>query len=118
MIKVIFHGSFQLRLTKRVATMTRRNILYLPQLFLALVLVAHVDAARPNIVFILADDLGWRDLSNEGSTFYESPRIDSIANGGMKFTRGYAACQCVQPIAGEHSDGKIPDETWNYNLHR
>ena len=30
---------------------------------------------RPNVLFILADDLGWRDLSNEGSTFYESPHI-------------------------------------------
>ena len=40
---------------------------------------------KPNVVFILADDLGWRDLSNEGSTFYESPHIDRIANEGMKF---------------------------------
>ena len=43
---------------------------------------------RPNIVFILADDLGWKDLSNEGSKYYESPHIDRIAREGMKFTRG------------------------------
>ena len=36
-------------------------------------------AKKPNVVFILADDLGWRDLSNEGSTYYESPHIDRIA---------------------------------------
>ena len=58
--------------------------------------VCAVDAkskTRPNILFILADDLGWKDLSNEGSTYYESPNIDRIAREGMKFTRGYAACQ-------------------------
>ena len=48
---------------------------------------------RPNFVFILADDLGWRDLSIEGSTFYESPHIDALAARGMRFTQGYATCQ-------------------------
>ena len=43
---------------------------------------------RPNIVFILADDLGWNDLSAGGSTFYESPNIDRIAHEGMMFTQG------------------------------
>ena len=57
---------------------------------------------RPNprpvpIIFILADDLGWKDLSNEGSKYYESPHIDRIAREGMKFTRGYAACQVCSP---------------------
>ncbi|HJP02948.1 MAG TPA: sulfatase [Planctomycetota bacterium] len=63
---------------------------------------------RPNIVFILADDLGWRDLSNEGSTFYESPHIDSIAAGGMKFTRGYATCQVCSPSRASILTGKYP----------
>lgn len=63
---------------------------------------------RPNIVFILADDLGWRDLSNEGSTFYESPHIDSIAAGGMKFTRGYATCQVCSPSRASIMTGKYP----------
>jgi arylsulfatase A-like enzyme len=62
----------------------------------------------PNIVFILADDLGWRDLSNEGSTFYESPNIDRIARGGMKFTRGYAACQVCSPSRASILTGKYP----------
>ncbi len=70
------------------------------------------DAARkPNIVFILADDLGWRDLSNEGSTFYESPHIDSIAREGMKFTRGYAACQVCSPSRASILTGKYPTKT-------
>ena len=62
----------------------------------------------PNVVFILADDLGWRDLSNEGSTFYESPHIDRIANEGMKFTRGYATCQVCSPSRASLMTGKYP----------
>ena len=63
---------------------------------------------RPNVVFILADDLGWKDLSNEGSTFYESPHIDRIANEGMKFTRGYATCQVCSPSRASIMTGKYP----------
>ena len=74
---------------------------------------AYVHAAdeakrRPNIVFILADDLGWRDLSNEGSTYYESPHIDRIAAAGMKFTRGYATCQVCSPSRASILTGKYP----------
>ena len=63
---------------------------------------------RPNVVFFLADDLGWRDLSNEGSTFYESPHIDRIANEGMKFQRGYATCQVCSPSRASLMTGKYP----------
>ena len=61
-----------------------------------------------NVLFILADDLGWRDLSNEGSTFYESPNIDRIANEGMKFTQGYATCQVCSPSRASIMTGKYP----------
>jgi len=63
---------------------------------------------RPNVLFILVDDMGARDLSNEGSTFYESPNIDRIANEGMKFTRGYATCQVCSPSRASILTGKYP----------
>ncbi|MEO0417189.1 MAG: sulfatase-like hydrolase/transferase [Verrucomicrobiota bacterium] len=63
---------------------------------------------RPNIVFILADDLGWKDLSNEGSTFYESPNLDKMVAEGMKFTRGYASCQVCSPSRASILTGKYP----------
>lgn len=63
---------------------------------------------RPNVLFILVDDLGWRDLSVEGSTFYESPNVDSIAKRGMRFTRGYAACQVCSPSRASIMTGKFP----------
>jgi arylsulfatase A-like enzyme len=70
--------------------------------------LAPAYAKKPNVVFILADDLGWRDLSNEGSTYYESPHIDRIAKEGMKFTRGYATCQVCSPSRASILTGKYP----------
>jgi len=71
---------------------------------------------RPNIVFILADDLGVMDLSNEGSRFYESPNIDRIASEGMKFSRGYATCQVCSPSRASILTGTYPPKhgitTW------
>jgi len=67
-----------------------------------------LNAKQPNVLFILVDDMGARDLSNEGSTFYESPYIDRIANEGMKFTRGYATCQVCSPSRASILTGKYP----------
>ena len=55
------------------------------------------ETKRPNIVFILADDLGANDLGYAGSIYYETPNIDRIANEGVEFTQGYAACQVCSP---------------------
>ncbi|HBE68897.1 MAG TPA: sulfatase, partial [Planctomycetaceae bacterium] len=81
-----------------------------------LVFTSIARAQRPNIVFILADDLGWKDLSIEGSTYYETPHIDSIASGGMQFTRGYAACQVCSPSRASILTGTYPTKhgitTW------
>lgn len=48
-------------------------------------------AARPNVVFILADDLGWRDLRCDGNAWHDTPHLDRLAREGTRFTRGYAA---------------------------
>jgi arylsulfatase A-like enzyme len=45
---------------------------------------------RPNIVFILIDDLGWKDVGFMGAEYYETPNIDRLAWGGMVFTQAYA----------------------------
>ena len=63
---------------------------------------------RPNILFILADDLGWRDLGAEGSGFYESPHIDRIGSEGMRFSQGYATCQVCSPSRASILTGKYP----------
>ena len=61
---------------------------------------------RPNILFILADDLGWCDLSAEGSAFYESRNLDRICAEGMRFTQGYATCQVCSPSRASILTGK------------
>ncbi len=67
-----------------------------------------LQAKKPNVLFILIDDMGAHDLSNEGSEFYESPNVDRIANEGMKFTRGYATCQVCSPSRASILTGKYP----------
>ena len=65
-------------------------------------------ARKPNIVFILADDLGWMDLSCQGSKFYETPNLDGIAASGMLFTDAYATCPVCSPTRASIVTGKYP----------
>ena len=65
--------------------------------------------ARPwNVVLILSDDLGWRDLGCTGSTFYETPAVDRLALQGMKFTCAYTACNVCSPTRASIMTGKYP----------
>ena len=65
------------------------------------------SSKQPNILFILADDFGWRDLACTGSRYYESPNIDGIARNGVRFTQGYAACQVSSPSRASIMTGKF-----------
>src|SRR4051794_10098579 len=76
-------------------------------------LVSNATAApsndrRPNLIFILADDFGWRDLGCYGSTFYETPNLDRLAKEGMRFTDAYAACCVCSPTRASILTGKYP----------
>ena len=53
--------------------------------------------AKPNIVFIYLDDLGYGDLSCYGATTIKTPNIDALANGGVRFTNGYATSATCTP---------------------
>jgi len=63
---------------------------------------------RPNIVFILIDDMGWKDLGCYGATFFETPNIDRLAAEGMRFTDAYAACAVCTPTRASIMTGKYP----------
>ena len=54
-------------------------------------------AARPNIVLIFADDLGWKDVGYQGSDFHETPNLDALAKQGMVFTNAYAGAGNCAP---------------------
>ena len=64
--------------------------------------------AQPNIVFILIDDMGWRDLGCYGSSFYETPNIDALAAQGTLFTQAYAAAPVCSPTRASLMSGKYP----------
>lgn len=62
----------------------------------------------PNILLILVDDLGWRDLGCYGSTFYETPHIDHLCAQGIRFTDAYAAAPVCSPTRASILTGKYP----------
>jgi arylsulfatase A-like enzyme len=64
------------------------------------------EKPKPNILFILADDFGYHDMSITGSTYYETPHIDRIATEGMIFTHGYANSQVCSPSRASIMSGK------------
>ncbi|AJR04476.1 sulfatase [Siansivirga zeaxanthinifaciens] len=72
-------------------------IAFLLAFFVALGSKSQERPIKPNILFILVDDLGYSDLSCMGSTYYETPNVDRIAESGMVFTNGYAGCQVCSP---------------------
>ena len=83
-----------------------------PTLLLLTLLAASASAQqRPNFVFFLVDDLGWKDLGCFGSSFYETPNADRLAETGMRFTNAYAACPVCSPTRASIMTGKYPTRT-------
>lgn len=66
------------------------------------------SAEKPNIIFFLADDLGWTDLSGFGSSFYESPNLDNLSAEGLKFTQAYCAGSVCSPTRASIVTGQVP----------
>lgn len=66
------------------------------------------SAHPPNVLFILADDLGWMDTSGYGSTFYDTPHIDRLIDRGMKFTNAYSASPLCSPTRASILTGLHP----------
>jgi len=69
------------------------------------------ENARPNVVLFLVDDLGQRDLSCYGSSFYETPNIDRLASDGIRLTNAYAACPVCSPTRASLLTGRYPQRT-------
>lgn len=66
------------------------------------------ESQRPNVVLFLVDDLGLHDITIEGSSFYKTPHIDSLARNGMRFTAGYANCRVCSPSRASIQLGTFP----------
>lgn len=67
-----------------------------------------VVTQTPNVVFILADDMGWADLPAYGNPFNEAPNLDKLASEGMRFTNAYAACPVCSPTRASIQSGQYP----------
>ncbi|MBI3865426.1 MAG: sulfatase-like hydrolase/transferase [Planctomycetia bacterium] len=66
------------------------------------------DERPPNIILIVADDLGWADLNCYGSKYHRTPELDRLAREGMRFTQAYAACPVCSPTRAALMTGKYP----------
>ena len=72
--------------------------------------------SRPNIVFILADDLGYGDLSSFGATKVSTPNVDRLANEGMKFINAYSPHSVCTPTRYSLMTGRYAWRTWNGHI--
>lgn len=79
-------------------------------LFIILLAVSckKAEKVQPNFVFVLVDDLGWKDVGCYGSEFYETPNIDLLAAAGVRFTDAYAACPVCSPTRAAIMTGRHP----------
>lgn len=84
-------------------------------LFLSLAIIASLvlassspAAERPNILFILIDDFGWKDVGYNGATFYETPCIDALADDSLRFDRAYTPSPMCSPTRVSILTGKNP----------
>lgn len=108
---------------RRAPTIARRVRRVILRLAVGLSVLAplgacHEDGTRPpNIVVIVADDLGWADLGVQGSPDAETPHIDSIAQAGVRFTAGYVTSPQCSPSRAGLMTGRYPNRFgFEYNF--
>ena len=81
---------------------------------IAILLALALPAAATNVVFILADDLGYMDVGfNNPDSFYDTPVLDGLAKQSMRFTAAYAACSVCTPTRASIMTGQYPARTRN-----
>lgn len=98
---------------KKLISKFRKNLKHILLLFTAvLFLTTHLRSkdldSRPNVIFILADDLGWADLPVYGNKFNEATNLDKLASEGVRFTNAYAACPVCSPTRASIMSGQYP----------
>ncbi len=83
----------------------------IPQVALLILISTMMSSAAdrpPNVILLLADDLGWSSLGCYGNTLHETPNLDRMAKQGMRFTDAYAACTVCSPTRASLMTGKYP----------
>ena len=97
--------------------MHRLSPIVVVAVLLSPVVARPADAAprRPNVIFIMADDLGWTDLACFGSGYYETPHIDRLASQGVRFTNHHH-CQNCTPTRAALMSGQYGARTGVYTV--
>ncbi|MEI6686014.1 MAG: sulfatase, partial [Planctomycetota bacterium] len=88
----------------------------LPLLFALSIFATSALPDKPNIVYIMADDLGYTDPACYGSKFYETPNIDNLASQGMRFLQGYSCGPNCQPTRAALMSGQYGPRTGIYTV--
>jgi len=84
---------------------------FFPAMLILFVLPVQSQTQRPNIIYIMADDLGYADLSCYGRTDYQTPHLDKLASQGVKFMNAYAAAALCTPTRTAFMTGRYPART-------
>jgi arylsulfatase A-like enzyme len=74
-------------------------------------------SAKPNIILIIADDLGYEDLGVNGNKSVRTPNLDQLARDGMRFTRAFNTCSSCSPSRSSIVTGRYPHSTGAEWLH-
>lgn len=83
-------------------------------IYILLLFTFALSASATNVIFIMADDLGYMDVGfNNPDTFYDTPSLNSLAKESMVFTDGYAACAVCSPTRSSILTGQYPARTRN-----
>lgn len=77
----------------------------------ACAIVTAAAGRPPNVVLLVADDLGWADLAAYGSSFHETPNLDQLGRDGARFTSAYASCPVCSPTRASLMTGRWPQRT-------
>src|SRR5436190_9071969 len=96
--------------------MKLRWLLLTAVLTFTIVAPLRAQTKKPNIIFVLADDLGWTDVACFGSKYYETPNIDRLAAEGVKFTSGYTCGPNCQPTRAALMSGQYGPRTGVYTV--
>lgn len=74
----------------------------------AIAFPAFLQAKEPNVIMMVVDDMGWKDLQIYGSDFHMTPAIDKLAGDGILFTDAYSSCTVSSPTRASLMTGKYP----------
>src|SRR6187455_2188403 len=82
-------------------------------ILLSLMLLINLNAwsQRPNIIYIMTDDMGYGDLSGYGRKDYTTPNMDKLASQGIKFVNAYSAAPLCTPTRTAFMTGRYPAKT-------